>query len=217
MNSSHENTTLSFERLLFFSDAVFAIVITLLVLELRVPHIEKEHLTDANIRHALAELMPKFLGFIYSFFIVGMMWIEHHRIFRFIGHYNMGLIVRNLLFLLFVAFIPFPTALFSEYFSSQTAFILYVSGFGLAALAKIWIWSYAVKNRVELLVSDVDDEMIKRISRRSWAVPIVCGLAIGLSFIAIGFGGLCFPLIPLVAHLLYPNKRAAADIKPNEV
>lgn len=214
MNNSHENSVLSFERVLFFSDAVFAIVITLLVLELRVPHIEKEHLNEASIRHALFELVPKFLGFIYSFFIVGMMWIEHHRIFRYIGHYDFGLIARNLLFLLFVAFIPFPTALFSEYFSSQTAFILYVLSFAMAAMTKIWIWSYAVRKRADLLVGDVDDDTIRRISRRSWAVPIVCTMAIGLSFIAIGLGGICFPLIPLVAHLLDPTKAVASAPEP---
>src|SRR4030095_206283 len=138
MNSDQENEILSFERILFFSDAVFAIVITLLVLELRVPHVDGD-VTETNIRHALFELTPKFLGFVYSFFIVGLMWIEHHRIFRYIGNYDFGLIWRNLLFLLFVAFIPFPTALFSEYFRSQTAFVLYVLGFALAALTKIWI------------------------------------------------------------------------------
>jgi uncharacterized membrane protein len=207
MTKEPDNQTLSFERVLFFSDAVFAIVITLLVLELRVPHIEHDQINESGIRHALVELIPKFLGFIYSFFIVGLMWIEHHRIFRYIGSYDMGLIWRNLIFLLFVAFIPFPTALFSEYFRSQTAFILYVAGFGVAAIAKIWIWSYAVSKRSELLNSDVDDELIKRISRRSWAVPIVCAFAIAISFVAVGLGGLCFPLIPLVAHLLYPNRK----------
>jgi uncharacterized membrane protein len=210
MNDHAENTALSFERILFFSDAVFAIVITLLVLEIRVPHIEAEHLNESAIRHELVGLLPKFLGFIYSFFIVGLMWIEHHRIFRFIGAWNFGLIWRNLLFLLFVAFIPFPTALFSEYFRSQTAFDLYVIGFGAAALAKIWVWRYAAANRSTLLVTDVDDETIKRISRRSWAVPIVCLLAIALSFFSIGFGGLCFPLIPLVANLLYSGQKSPA-------
>ncbi len=202
-----DNKILSFERILFFSDAVFAIVITILVLELKVPHIAHENLNEANLRHALVELIPKFLGFIYSFFIVGMMWIEHHRIFRYISHYDMGLIWRNFVFLLFVAFIPFPTALFSEYFLSQTAFVLYVLSFALAATAKIWVWNYAVSRRSELLSPDVDDEMIKRISRRSWAVPIVCVLAIGMSFISIFLGGFCFLLIPLAAHLLYPNKK----------
>ena len=135
------------------------------------------------------------------------MWVEHHRIFRYIGHFDLGLIWRNLLFLLFVAFIPFPTTLFSEYFRSQTAFDLYVLGFAMAAVAKIWIWQYAVKHRSTLLIPDVDDETIKRISRRSFAVPIVCVLAIALSFIAVGLGGLCFTLIPLVANLLYPKKK----------
>ena len=210
MNDHAENTALSFERILFFSDAVFAIVITLLVLEIRVPHIEADHLSESAIRHELLGLLPKFLGFIYSFFIVGLMWIEHHRIFRFIGAWDFGLVWRNLLFLLFVAFIPFPTALFSEYFRSQTAFDLYVISFALAALTKLWVWRHAVVNRRTLLVSDVDEETIKRISRRSWSVPIVCVLAIAMSFISIGLGGLCFPLIPLVANLLYSGKKVPA-------
>ncbi|MFM9904193.1 MAG: TMEM175 family protein [Pyrinomonadaceae bacterium] len=210
MNNSHENTTLSFERILFFSDAVFAIVITLLVLELKVPNLGHEDVTNADLRHALFDLIPKFLGFIYSFFIVGLMWIEHHRIFRHIGSYDFGLIWRNLIFLLFVAFIPFPTALFSEYYRTQTAFVLYALSFAFAALGKIWIWTYAVKNRETLMVSEIDDETIKQISRRSWAVPIVCAFAIGLSFIAIAFGGFAFPLIPLVANLLYRRKKEAA-------
>ncbi len=212
MNNSHENKALSFERIIFFSDAVFAIVITLLVLEIKVPHIEHENLTEPNIRHQLFELLPKFLGFVYSFFIVGLMWIEHHRIFRYIAHYDFGLIGRNLLFLLFVAFIPFPTALFSEYFRSQTAFILYVLSFAMAAVSKIWIWNHAVRKREELLISDIDNETIKRISRRSWAIPIICAAAVGMSFIGIGLGGLCFPFIPLVAHFLYPNKKGAGSL-----
>lgn len=210
MNKLHENHTLSFERVLFFSDAVFAIVITLLVLEIKVPHLASHLASDAEIRHALFELLPKFLGFFFSFFIIGMLWIEHHRIFRFIGNWDFGLVWRNLLFLLFVAFVPFPTALFSEYSQSQFAFILYVLSFAFAALGKILIWRHAVKNRETLMVAEIDDEMIKQISRRSWAVPIVCAIAILLSFIAVPFGGFAFPLIPLVANLLSRKKKVAS-------
>lgn len=210
MNNSHENPDLSFERILFFSDAVFAIVITLLVLELKVPIVGRENFSESEIRHQLFELIPKFLGFVYSFFIVGLMWIEHHRIFRFINRSDFGLIWRNLLFLLFVAFIPFPTALFSEYYYSHTAFILYAATFAVAALGKLWIWLYAVKNRDSLMIADVDDEMIKRVTMRSLAVPIVCIFAIGMSFIAIAFGGISFALIPLVAKLLYRGNREAS-------
>jgi len=202
-----EHDALSFERIVFFSDAVFAIVITLLVLEIKVPQVDHEHFSDSALRQALPELLPKFLGFVYSFFIVGMMWFEHHRIFRFIKAFDPGLIWRNLIFLLFVAFIPFPTALFSEYIRSQTAFILYAASFSFAALTKLWIWRHAVKNKAELLPKNIDDETIKRISRRSLAVPIVCCIAIGMSFIALGFGGLSFLFIPLAAYLLYPNKK----------
>ena len=210
MDRSHENTALSFERILFFSDAVFAIVITLLVLELKAPHIERAGFTEEAMRHELFELLPKFLGFVYSFFIVGMLWIEHHRIFRFIVDWDFGLIARNLLFLLFVAFIPFTTALFSENYYSRTAFILYAGSFALAAIGKLWVWRYAVSKRDKMIASDVDDQLIKQISRRSWAVPIVCVIAIAFSFIAIAFGGFAFPLIPLVAHLLYRKKKEAA-------
>ncbi len=210
MNEHSENATLSFERILFFSDAVFAIVITLLVLELKAPHIEREGFTESALRHELFELIPKFLGFIYSFFIVGLMWIEHHRIFRYISHYDFGLIWRNMVFLLFVAFIPFPTALFSENYFSQTAFILYAGSFAFAALGKFWIWRYAVSKRHDLISAEASDELIKQITMRSLAVPIVCAIAIGLSFIAIAFGGFAFPLIPLVANLLYRRKKEAA-------
>jgi uncharacterized membrane protein len=211
-----EHDALSFERIVFFSDAVFAIVITLLVLEIKVPHIEPGHFSEATLRHELWEIKPKFLGFIYSFFIVGMMWFEHHRIFRFIKAFDPGLIWRNLIFLLFVAFIPFPTALFSEYIQSQTAFILYTLSFAAAALTKLWIWSHAVKHKATLLPKNIDEERVKRLSRRSWAVPIVCCIAIGMSFIAVGFGGLSFPFIPLVAYLLYPNKKKDKKKDPAE-
>ena len=210
MNNSNENNAITFERILFFSDAVIAIVITLLILELKAPHIKHEGFTEGVMRQALFELLPKFLGFVFSFLIVGMMWIEHHRIFRFITSWDFGLIWRNLVFLLFVAFIPFPTALFSENSFSQTAFMLYAGSFALAAIAKVWVWNYAVSRRSELIGDDVDDETVKLISRRSWAVPIVCVIAIGFSFIAVPFGGFAFPLIPLVANLLYRKKKVTA-------
>jgi uncharacterized membrane protein len=81
MDKHEPESGLSFERVVFFSDAVFAIVITLLVLELKVPHLE-EH-TDPALRRALFNLLPRVAGFVISFLIVGLMWIEHHRIFRY--------------------------------------------------------------------------------------------------------------------------------------
>ena len=202
---SEENSLLSFERIVFFSDAVFAIVITLLVLEIKVPHLADWN--ESALNDALVHLLPKFFGFVCSFFIVGLMWFEHHRIFRYIEKFDSGLIWRNLVFLLFISFIPFPTALFSEFVFSKTAFLMYVSIFGMAALSKLWIWSHAVKKG--LVNSDADPLLEQTIARRSLAVPIACVICIALGIFLPNFlAFLGFPLIPLIAYLLDPSKRA---------
>ena len=203
MNKHEPETGLSFERVVFFSDAVFAIVITLLVLELKVPHIT-EH-TESALRHALFELLPRVAGFVISFLIVGLMWIEHHRIFRYIADYDAGLLWRTLMLLLCISFVPFPTALFSENFWSRTAFILYTASFGGVAVAKLLIWRHAAA--ANLLKPEVTPELERRIARRSLAVPIACAIAIALSFISILLAPVSFALIPLLARVLDPSSK----------
>ncbi len=205
MENQDENTTLSFERVLFFSDAVFAIVITLLVLEIKVPHIAGH--TEAAFKSELLHLLPKVLGFICSFFVVGMLWYEHHRIFRYINHFTAGLIWRNLVFLLFISFIPFPTALFSEYPWSRTALLIYIALFGLAALAKLWVWTYAVRAR--LLPETFGRLQALKITRRSLCVPLGCLVCVILSlFVPTYFAFVGFALIPVFARLLDPTARS---------
>ncbi|HEX5601242.1 MAG TPA: TMEM175 family protein [Pyrinomonadaceae bacterium] len=196
-------TGLSFERVVFFSDAVFAIVITLLVLELKVPHLAEHN--EPSLQHALVDLIPNVLGFVVSFLIIGLMWVEHHRIFRYIDDYDAGLLWRNLLLLLCVSFVPFPTALFSENFWSRTAFILYTASFGGVATAKLLIWRHAAK--AGLLKKEVGPMLEQRIARRSMAVPLACALAIGLSFISIFIAPLSFVLIPVLARVLDPTTK----------
>lgn len=209
MESNEKESGLSFERVVFFSDAVFAIVITLLVLEIKVPHIEGH--TERGVLGGLLGLLPKFIGFVMSFFIVGVMWIEHHRIFRFIERYDAGLLWRNLFFLLSVSFVPFPTALFSEYFWSRTAYILYAATFGVVALAKLWVWSYAAR-RPALISPSSDAATLRRISRRSLAVPIACAASIALSFVSTFIAPVAFVLIPLIARALDPGPRREGEL-----
>ena len=208
MNRNEPQSSLSFERLVFLSDAVFAIAMTLLVLEIQPPDLDE--LSEPAIRRALLGLLPKITGFVISFVIVGMLWIEHHRIFRYIAHYDSGLMWRNLLLLLSVSFVPFPTALFSEYYWSQTAFILYTSSFAAVGLLKLWIWEY-VRGKRELLVPEMDSRAAQRISRRSLALPIACGAAILLSMISVMIAPLAFAVIPLVARLLDPTRRRVSS------
>lgn len=203
---------LSFERVVFFSDAVFAIVITLLVLELKVPHLTEHN--EPALRGALVSLLPRVVGFVVSFLIIGLMWIEHHRIFRYIGNYDAGLLWRNLLLLLCVSFVPFPTALFSENFWSRTAFILYTGSFGGVATAKLWIWRHAVAAR--LLKPNVTPALEKRIARRSMAVPLACAIAIILSFVSIFLAPIAFMLIPVFARVLDPTSKKSKPATANE-
>ena len=203
MDKHEPETGLSFERVVFFSDAVFAIVITLLVLELKVPHIT-DH-TEPALRNALFNLLPRVAGFVISFLIIGMMWIEHHRIFRYIADYDAGLLWRNLLLLLCVSFVPFPTALFSENFWSRTAFILYAASFGAVATAKLWIWRHATA--AGLLKKDVTPELERRIARRSMAVPLACLMAIALSFVSLWLAPISFIFIPIFARVLDPTAK----------
>ena len=200
---SEQPSGLSFERIVFFSDAVFAIAITLLVLEIKPPHLEQ--LTNASLNHGLKELIPKFIGFLVSFMVTGLMWIEHHRIFRYITDYDLGLLWRNLVLLLCVSFVPFPTALFSEYYWSLTAFILYTASFAAVGLMKLWVWRYAVR-KPQLVSDEVDQLTAKRITRRSLAVPLACAVAIGLSLISIRLAPLGFAFIPFLARVLDPTR-----------
>jgi len=210
--ANHSESGLSFERVVFFSDAVFAIVITLLVLELKVPHLA-EH-SEPALRGALIGLFPRVAGFVISFLIIGLMWIEHHRIFRYIADYDAGLLWRNLMLLLCVSFVPFPTALFSENFWSRTAFVLYTASFGGVATAKLWIWRHAVAER--LLKPDVTPALEKRIARRSMAVPLACALAIVLSFVNIFLAPISFALIPIFARVLDPTSKTSKTATANE-
>src|SRR6266542_3131923 len=98
------------ERLEAFSDGVFAIAITLLVLEIRVP--PAAELEDpARLIAALGALWPSYLGYVVSFVTIGIMWANHHNLFRLVAQVDHGLILANLLLLLGAGFVPFPMAL----------------------------------------------------------------------------------------------------------
>jgi uncharacterized membrane protein len=129
------------DRLVFFSDAVIAIAITLLVLDLRVPEVAAELASDPE--RVLTNLLPKVLGYTVSFWVIALYWVAHHRCYRYMRGYDRRLIYLNFLFLMFIAFMPFPTGLL---FSSPVRTIpvmLYAgtaAGMGLS-LALLWIYA----------------------------------------------------------------------------
>lgn len=119
-----ESQTISTSRIEAFSDGVFAIVITLLVLELRVPHIEHEQ-DFRELATAVWKLTPKFLSFLLSFVFVAIFWVTHHQLFHQLRHSTRGLLWLNNLFLLFLTFLPFPTALLGEHPANSFAVMFF--------------------------------------------------------------------------------------------
>lgn len=150
------------DRISFFSDGVFAIAITLLVIEFKVPVIQ--HATDGLLWSSLAHMGWKLLGFIISFFIVGYYWSVHHRIFGYVNDYTSRLIWLNLLFLFSVVLLPFSSGLLGEYSSELELHIpygIYVLNIVLTAIMNVVLWLYISNPQKKLLTHEISPERIR--------------------------------------------------------
>ena len=149
-------------RIEAFSDGVFAIAATLLVLEIGV-----HSPTGARLGRELLRIWPSYLAYVTSFLTIGIIWINHHHNMRAIGHADRTFMFINLLLLLDVAFIPFPTKLVADYLKgpgNKTAVIAYAATLlVMAALYTIW-WRYARTGR-RLIDPDVKEAELRAIDR----------------------------------------------------
>lgn len=168
------------ERLIFFSDAVFAIAITLLVIEIKVPHLPHSA-TLAEHAQALAALIPNFIGFFVSFAVIGAFWAGHHRAFGLARHYAPGLVWPNLGMLCAIAFMPFATAYMSENFGEPLPHILYNSVLLVTALLNLrLVRKVTSPPYVDETVAAAE---IRATRLRGWGVTGGSLLALALSFI----------------------------------
>ncbi len=172
--------SLGLERLIFFSDAVFAIIITLLALDLRLPE-SVEHPSNAATAAALVAMLPKFLAYFLSFFIIGLYWLGHHRMFNLIRRYDRVLLWLNLILLSFIGLVPFVTALLSET-GNSIATLLYAAVMGLVGLASASMWFYST-NGGRLLDHLIEPKLWQRMMLRTLIAPAVFLLSIPLAFI----------------------------------
>ncbi|UFS60876.1 TMEM175 family protein [Subtercola endophyticus] len=167
------------ERLQFFSDAVFAIALTLLVLEIAVPEIE--HPTNLELNDSLLQLIPKFYAYVLSFGVIAINWAGHHRKFAVTKDYDGGTIWIDLLLLFLVAFLPFPTALFSDYPGYETPVILYSLVVASISLVQYWLWAYAYRRG--FLDERIDLSIYRMVRARLLVVPIVFLLSIPIALL----------------------------------
>ena len=169
---------LEYDRVIFFSDAVFAIAITLLAVNLRVP----EH-GQIHAGKVLSAAEPEIRGFAISFVVIAFFWVGHHQVFRYITALDRQLIALNLLFLGTIAFLPYPTDLLSSVPSSQSGAVIFYAACGaLAGLVEAAIWLYASsrKNLTSPDIAEVKTFFLLRILR----VPVVFLLSIPIAIFA---------------------------------
>jgi uncharacterized membrane protein len=169
-----------------FSDGVFAIAITLLVLEIRVP---EEVVGGPGLGRALLGLWPSYLAFLTSFATIGIMWINHHRLFTLIRRCDHLLLVANGFLLLWVSFLPFPTAVVARSLTgsagaARTAAAFFSGTFVVIAVAFNLLWRYASGGR-RLLEPAADEAAIQAQTRQYAFGPVWYMAAFGLAFVSV--------------------------------
>ena len=177
-------------RLETFADGVFAIAITLLVLTIRVPA------PDADLFEALRAQLPEFAAYFVSFLTIGIMWVQHHRLFTLIRRSNPTFAMINVIFLMFIAFVPYPTAVFAQRLGNEKdaleAALLY--GGTMVAIAIMFnaIWRYATARGGHLLGGELSAERRAEARGYRYGAPIYLAITL-LAFLS--------PVVSLVGFL----------------
>ncbi len=187
-------------RLEAFSDGVFAIVITLLILDIRLPEVSYE-----NLPKALFELLPRIVSYVMSFAVIGLYWVGHHQSFRFVSRTDSVFLWMNILLLLFVSFIPFPTSLLGKYPSKEIPVLIYginlvatnVTGFGML----LYIYHHP-----ELASAEFTKENFRKQLPIYGLVNFFYLVAIGLSFAAPMVSYIIYMLVLIVLIFVYSRR-----------
>jgi len=205
------------DRIIFFSDAVFAIAITLLVLEVKVPEIPHDEVTNRILTNSLLELIPKFAGVIVSFFIIGLFWTIHHRIFGYVTDYDGKLIRLNLFYLFFIVIMPFTTGFYSEYIFSleNTPFILYCFNIVMIGFINLLILRHITRPEKKLS-QGLENKHLRtfyylRSTMLSGIFVVIALIYIASPRLAI-FAPILVPLFMLPLKMYYKKKIEAAEV-----
>ena len=200
------------ERVVLFSDAVFAIAITLLIIEIRVPAIHTNDVGEMDILSALLNLIPKFIGFVISFFMIGLYWTRHHTLFGYVVNNTPRLMWLNLFFLLSIVLMPFSTGIFGEYSTPstihlKTPLIIYVLNICYSGMMLYMLWRYVGNPDNNVTDGSLDPRVVRLAKARTIAMASVFALAIPVAFIN-GYLARYVPLLipPLIRQV---NRRMA--------
>jgi uncharacterized membrane protein len=193
---------LTTNRLEALSDGVLAIVVTLLVLDFGQAErtiAEMPGCSHQQMLAYLAGLWPRVLGYVLSFVLIVIYWILHHVMFHHIHRVDRGLLWLNALFLMTVAFLPFPAALLADFIfhESNVIVVLYGAAHLVVGLSLAAMWMYAARG-ARLLTDGVDRETVRLVTRTALTSPALYAAGIALSFVSIPAGIVVYAIAPTI-------------------
>jgi TMEM175 potassium channel family protein len=178
---SREPTPDDTGRLETFADGVMAIAITLLILEIDVPHVE-----GGSLANALSRQWPSYAAFVVSFLTIGIIWVNHHHMFKLIARTNHTFLMLNVVFLMTICVLPWPTALVAAYIrdpdSRSVATAVYAGAMVAIAVMFNLVWRYAAANH-RLLVPGISDVALAKMNRNYLAGPVIYAATLLIAFV----------------------------------
>jgi uncharacterized membrane protein len=198
-----------FSRVLAFSDGVYAIAMTLLVVGIGLPALTDEA-DKGELLRDLGDLFPEAFSFFLSFAVIGRYWLAHHQFFALLNAVDTGFIRLHLLYLGFVAFLPFPTDVLGNYFENAIATALYALAVAIVSGLEVLLFRYACRN--ELLIRQLPDDVYRWVLLASSAPVIFFLVSIPVAFLSTVAAVACwFLFVPFQALVVRPRKPAGAD------
>ncbi len=186
----HRRVGMAPGRLLTLADGIFAIAMTLLVLDLRLPETP-----GVDLATRLGSLIPRFGTFVVSFVVLGVFWFAHHQTFQFVVRVNRTLVWLSVLFFMGVALIPFVASVLGANYNDPIALTLYGGVIGLLTVLGYVVWWYLTGER-GLVVGGLDPDLVRKVSQWIAVGPSIALVAIVLAFVN--------PLISLLIYLVLP-------------
>jgi uncharacterized membrane protein len=194
--SGHFTTGMSKHRIDALTDGIFAVAMTLLVIELKIP--ESMHITDSvTMLSALSHLIPKFISWIISFLVLALFWYGHHRAFHFVKKVDGKLVALNLVFLGFVSFMPFASAMGGEYVGLLAGQLVYSFTMFMVAVGALLIWRY-VHRHPELCHPVMSEGAYRGARFRTSMLMVVSIVAVIIAIYIPGAGNSAFMLMVVI-------------------
>jgi uncharacterized membrane protein len=191
--------TSELERLIFLSDGVFAIAMTLLAVELALPEVTSESSADLGTR--LFALGPRYLSYALSFLVIASYWRSHQRTFRYVVRLDSRFVWLNLVLLLCIAFLPFPTSVLGNYSDDPTAVSLYAGTLAVTGLLVLAMWLYATVGH-RLTTRELSPRQIQHVTLRALCAPVIFVVSIAIAQVDTSAAKYSWILIAVVMYAL---------------